>query len=143
MFFKVNFFSTLLFEFYFKISVFHTFLMFWPPSYVREKSWNNSDFGPWPFSNQLKLISSDLKLLINKPWRMEFSNFIPEKIDNTKISTKFTRSQSPVFEYENLYFSVRPNPLFLGSAETEPWKITETEPNPNPNLRKYFWAFIW
>ena len=32
-----------------------------------------------------------------------------------------------------IYYSVRPNPLFWGSAETEtePEKITETEPNRN------------
>ena len=37
-------------------------------------------------------------------------------------------------------FSVRPNPLFLGSAETEtePGKITETEPNPNRTCANIF-----
>ena len=40
--------------------------------------------------------------------------------------------------------SARPNPLFLGSAETETetTKVTETEPNRNRNFIRIFLAFM-
>ena len=44
----------------------------------------------------------------------------------------------------NFQSSARPNPLFLGSAETETetTKVTETEPNRNRNFTRIFLAFI-